>query len=437
MNLHFPLTACRSPLTFYLLPPLTLSLLALMAFPLSAQAPDRALEQARKLLQSTPLIDGHNDLAWEIRESRTAPRDVAAYNLRSRTPGHTDLPRLREGGVGAQFWSIYVPGDMKDSGYARVQLEEFDIARRVIARYPDHLALARTSADIERSFKRGRIASLLGMEGGHVIENSLGVLRSYYDLGARYLTLTHNVTLDWADAALGTARHGGLTEFGREVVREMNRLGMLVDLSHVAPSTMSDALDVTETSVIFSHSSARALVDHPRNVPDSILRRLPQNGGVVMVTFVPAFVSKEVALWQDRRDRYLDTLRMTVSDTAERTRLEVEWKKAHPAPRATLGQVADHVEHVRSMAGPDHVGIGSDFDGIDAVPEGLEDVSRFPHLFAELIRRGWSDDDLRKLAGQNVLRVIQAAEATAGRLRKSREPSTKTIEQLDTKKREQ
>jgi membrane dipeptidase len=245
----------RSPLTLFLFP-LTLFLLTAMPSAARAQSKDRALEHARKLLRSTPLIDGHNDLPWAIRESEKAPRDVAAYDLRTRTTGHTDLSRLAQGQVGAQFWSIYIPGEIKDSGYAKVQLEEFDIARRVIARYPNRLALALTADDIERSFKRGRIASLLGMEGGHAIENSLGALRSYYDLGARYMTLTHNVTLEWADAALDSTRHNGLGEFGREVVREMNRLGMLVDLSHVSPATMSDALDVTEAPVIFSHSLA-------------------------------------------------------------------------------------------------------------------------------------------------------------------------------------
>ena len=419
MHLSFPLTAYRLPL-----------FLVTMASPAAAQS-DSALEHARKLLESAPLIDGHNDLPWEIRESKTAPRDVAAYDLRVRTPKHTDLARLAEGRVGAQFWSIYLPGEIKDSGYARVQLEQFDIARRVIARYPDRLALALTAADIERNFKRGRTGSLLGMEGGHAIENSLGALRSYYELGARYMTLTHNATLDWADAALDSARHNGLTAFGKEVVREMNRLGMLVDLSHVSPAVMRDALDVTEAPVIFSHSSARALTNHLRNVPDAILARLPKNGGVVMVTFVPAFVSPEAAAWDTEAQRLSDQLKATVSDTAERRRRMDEWKAAHPQPRATLGQVADHIEHVRKVAGPDHVGIGSDFDGIDTVPEGLEDVSKFPYLFAELIRRGWSDTDLKKLAGGNVLRALRAAEATAARLQKTRQPSTKTIEQLD------
>jgi membrane dipeptidase len=402
-----------------------------MASPVAAQSSDPALEHARKLLESTPLIDGHNDLPWEIREAKDAPRDVAAYNLRVRAPKQTDLPRMTEGKVGAQFWSIYIPGEIKDSGYARVQLEQFDIARRMIARYPDRLALALTADDIEREFKRGRVASLLGMEGGHAIENSLGALRAYYDLGARYMTLTHNVTLDWADAALDTARHDGLTEFGKEVVREMNRLGMLVDLSHVSPATMSDALNVTEAPVIFSHSSARALTDHPRNVPDSILARLPKNGGVVMVTFVPAFVSPEAAAWDAEYQHEWNRLKATVSDTGERRQLADEWKDAHPQPRATLQQVADHIDHVRQVAGVDHVGIGSDFDGIDAVPVGLEDVSKFPQLFAELIHRGWNDTDLKKLAGGNLLRVLRAAEATAGRLRKARQPSTKTIEELD------
>jgi membrane dipeptidase len=402
-----------------------------MATGAPAQQTDPALEHARKLLRSTPLVDGHNDLPWAIREYKDAPRDVARYDLRGSVPGQTDLARLKAGLLGAQFWSVYVPGEIKDSGYARVQLEQIDIARRVIAAYPDRFAPALVADDIKREFKRGRIASFMGMEGGHAIENSLGALRAYYALGARYMTLTHNVTLDWADAALDSARHGGLTEFGREVVREMNRLGMLVDLSHVSPATMSDALDVAEAPVIFSHSSARALVDHKRNVPDSILARLPKNGGVVMVTFVPAFVSQEVANWEARYDSVSKELGMTVSDTAERTRQLTEWSTGNPRPQATLAQVADHIDHVRKVAGVDHVGIGSDFDGVENVPVGLEDVSTFPALFAELIRRGWSDGDLRKLAGENVQRVLRAAETTAARLQRERPPSTKTIQELD------
>src|SRR3954462_9135227 len=309
--------------------PLTLFLLT-MASSVAAQSSDTALEHARKLLDSAPLIDGHNDLAWEIRESKDAPRDVAAYDIRRTAPKQTDLPRLKEGKVAAQFWSIYIPGEIKDSGYARVQLEQFDIARRMIARYPDRLALALTADDIQRDFKRGRLASLLGMEGGHAMENSLGALRSYYELGARYMTLTHNVTLDWADAALDSVRHNGLTEFGREVVREMNRLGMLVDLSHVSPGTMSDVLDVAESPVIFSHSAARALTNHPRNVPDSILARLKKNGGVVMVTFVPAFVSPDAAAWDFAAEKESNRLKSTVSDTAEQQRRLEQWKSDHP-----------------------------------------------------------------------------------------------------------
>src|ERR1051325_9464075 len=266
----------------------------LAAVPLGAQTQnqdnDVYLAGAKKILQQTPLIDGHNDLPWRIREDTVARGDVNRYDLRHRTPGHTDLDRLKQGMIGAQFWSVYTPGEYRDSGYARVQLEQIDIARRVIERYPDRLALALTSDDIKRHFRKGKIGSLLGLEGGHAIENSLGALRAYYDLGVRYMTLTHNVTLDWADAALDSAKHGGLTRFGEEVVREMNRLGMLVDLSHVSPGVMSNALDVSIAPVIFSHSGARALVDYPRNVPDSILARLPRNGGVVMVPFVPSFV---------------------------------------------------------------------------------------------------------------------------------------------------
>ncbi|MBA3258033.1 MAG: membrane dipeptidase [Gemmatimonadales bacterium] len=400
------------------------------AAPAAAQA-DSALERARKLLRSTPLIDGHNDLPWAIREVETAPRDVARYDLRGQVPGHTDLARLRAGMVGAQFWSVYIPGEIRDSGYARVQLEQIDIARRIVARYPDRLAPALTADDIRREFKRGRIGSLLGMEGGHALENSLGALRAYHALGARYMTLTHNVTLDWADAALDTARHGGLTEFGREVVREMNRLGMLVDLSHVSPATMSDALDVAEAPIIFSHSAARGLVEHGRNVPDSILARLPRNGGVIMVTFVPDFVSQKVADWAAALDALAAQVSASVTDSTDRTRLLESWVAAHPAPKATLAQVADHIDHVRKVAGASHVGIGSDFDGITNVVVGLEDVSTFPALFAELIRRGWSDGDLRKLAGENLLRVLRASESTAARLQRERQPSTRTIEELD------
>jgi membrane dipeptidase len=385
----------------------------------SAPAEDVYLARARRILSQTPLIDGHNDLPWRIREDTVARGNVDLYDLRKHTPGHTDLDRLKKGMVGAQFWSVYTPGEYRDSGYARVQLEQIDIARRVIAKYPDRLALALSAEDIRREFKQGKIGSLLGLEGGHAIENSLGALRTYYDLGVRYMTLTHNVTLDWADAALDSAKHKGLTPFGDSVVREMNRLGMLVDLAHVSPGTMSAALNVSQAPVIFSHSGARALVDVPRNVPDSILRRVTTNGGIVMVPFVTGFVSPAVLLYdQSTRPVMKDLQAKYGNDTAAITREIKQWRAAHIEPRATLSQVADQIEYVRKVAGVDHVGIGSDFDGITEVVQGLEDVSKFPDLFAELARRGWSDSDLRKLAGENFLRVFAQAEAVSKRLQR-------------------
>jgi membrane dipeptidase len=401
------------------------------------------MARAIKVLTAQPIIDGHNDLPWRIREDKNHPMDIAAYDLRGHTPGMTDLARLKAGHVGGQFWSVYIPGERGDAvyrpngnvssqpGYARAQLEQIDIARRVIARYPE-LQWATTADSVRRAFAHGKLGSMLGLEGGHAIENSLNLLRVYYALGARYMTLTHNVTLDWADAALDTARHGGLTPFGREVVREMNRLGMLVDLSHVSPGTMSAALDVTVAPVIFSHSAARALVDHPRNVPDSILARVPKNGGVVMVPFVTSFVSK--AVYED--DNQLaaitaDAARRHPGDSAAARADVASWRATHPRPTASIADVANAIEHVRKIAGVDHVGIGSDFDGIEETVVGLEDVSKYPAVFAELARRGWSDADLEKLAGGNVLRVLAQAEQVAKRLQRERPPSTATIEQLD------
>ena len=371
--------------------------------------------EARALLERHPVFDGHNDLPWAIRRAE-APLDVEAYDLRSPTPGHTDLARLAAGGVGAQFWSVYIPGEIADSGYVRVQLEQIDVARRVIERYPE-LELVGTADEAEAAMAAGRLASMLGLEGGHALGNSISLLRVYYDLGARYLTLTHNVTLDWADAATDTARHGGLTGFGEAVVREMNRLGMLVDLSHVSPATMHDALDVTEAPVIFSHSSARALTDHVRNVPDDVLRRIAENGGLVMVTFVPAFVSEPLRAWSERLSALRDELEAGGAGEDEVDEAVDAFTGRHPRPEATIADVADHIEHVREVAGIDHVGIGADYDGISSTPVGLEDASTYPVLVAELLRRGWSEPELAKLTNLNALRVLREAERVADRLR--------------------
>ena len=344
-----------------------------------------SLQRAAELLRRTPLVDGHNDLAWAHREQ--AGYDLGRLDVGTRLAStHTDLPRLREGGVGAQFWSVYVPSTLSGEAAVLATLEQVDFVRRMVAAYPDDLAPAASADDIARVFASGRIASLLGAEGGHSIGESLAVLRQLYALGVRYLTLTHNDNVSWADSATDEPRLGGLSPFGREVVTEMNRLGMLVDLSHVAVGTMNDALDTSEAPVIFSHSSCRALVDHPRNVPDDVLRRLADNGGVCMVAFVPVFVSA--------------------------------------APTATVADVADHVEHARAVAGLDHVGLAGDYDGCDVLPTGLEDVTGYPRLIAELIDRGWSDDDCAKVAGGNILRVLAEAEAVAARAQKERAPAT-------------
>jgi len=375
--------------------------------------PDPTLvERARSLLDEHPLIDGHNDLPWAIRQDGDADGDPDRYDLAAATPGHTDLARLRAGGVGAQFWSVYVPAET-GGGYARMQLEQLDLARRMIARYPDDLALCRTADEVEAAFASGRIGSLLGMEGGHVLEGSLGALRAYRDLGAAYLTLTHNRNTEWADSATDEPAHGGLTDFGRRVVREMNRIGMLVDLSHVAPTTMADALDAGEAPVIFSHSSARAICDVPRNVPDDILLRLPANGGVCMVTFVAGFVSPAAA--HAIVPAHAEIMRRStgITDVARLRAIRDEVLAGIEVPRPTVADVADHVDHVARVAGVEHVGIGGDFDGSLIWPIGLEDVSGYPLLFAELLSRGWTDADLALLAGGNILRVMRAAEAVA------------------------
>ena len=377
-------------------------------------AEDAALTHARKLLQSTILVDGHNDLPWAIRENKAAPGDVKAYDLRKPTPGATDFARLKLGGVGAQFWSVYIPGELS-GGFARTQLEQIDIARRIIAMYPDKLQFATSVADIRAAHKAGKIASLLGMEGGHAIEDSLGALRAYYDLGVRYMTLTHNVNLSWADSNAQPPEHGGLTPFGEQVVLEMNKLGMLVDLSHVSDGTMDDALRVSKAPVIFSHSSARAICDVKRNVPDDILRRLKSNGGVVMVTFVAGFIDPVVAKIQVPAMAEI-TERSKGKSAEEAEKIEKEVLGRVKMPPTSIGKVADHIEHIRDVAGVEHIGLGGDFDGNSEWPVGLSDVSMYPNLFAELIRRGWSDQDLKLLAGENVLRAFAQAEAVSKQL---------------------
>jgi membrane dipeptidase len=387
-------------------------------------AKDPALERANRLLRSTILVDGHNDLPMTIREFKDAPRDVIAYDLRQPTKGDTDIARLRAGGLGAQFWSVYIPGE--GSGpYARQQLEQIDIARRVIARYPDVFMFARSVADVRAAKRAGKIASMLGMEGGYGLENSIGALRTYYDLGVRYMALTHNTHTDWADAAAPLQpRNNGLTPFGEEIVREMNRLGMLIDLSHAAPSTMAHTLRISESPVIFSHSSAKAVCNVPRNVPDDILRELPKNGGVVMVTFVSSFINCEVGKVLQPAMAEIGLRARAAATPEEAAKIRAEGYAAIKLPPTSIAMVADHIEHIRNIAGVDLVGIGGDFDGNDWWPEGLDDVSTYPKLFAELIRRGWSDEDLKKLAGENLLRAWARTEEVGVRLRRERPAST-------------
>lgn len=390
-----------------------------------------------RILKATPLVDGHNDLPWELRERFKSA--LGAVDLRSDTstlpaPADggalmTDIPRLRAGLVGGQFWSVWIPVDIQ--GYAAVQmtLEQIDLVKRMVAAYPADFELAYSAADVRRIHRHGRVASLIGIEGGHQINDSLPVLRQMYDLGARYMTLTHVQDTDWADAATDAPRHHGLTAFGREVIREMNRLGMLVDLSHVSPDTMRAALSVTEAPVIFSHSGARALVDHPRNVPDDILHLLAHNGGLVMVNFCPCYVSAERNRWE--ADRAAEQARYSsppygglyIGQPERAAAALAAWDAAHPKPVATVSQVADHIEHIRRVAGVDHVGLGSDFDGIPEGPAGLEGVDRYPALLEELMRRGWSDADVAKVAGENVLHVMAVAERTGVRLRAVRAAS--------------
>ncbi len=387
------------------------------AVSLTAQAGGDLQARAAALHRSVPLVDGHNDYPWALREKSPA-RDLDVADIAQRQPSlMADIARLRAGRVGGQFWSVYVPSSMQGKEAVRVTLEQIDVVHRMAARYADALTLVRTADEIERTFKAGRIASLIGMEGGHSIDNSLATLRMMHALGAGYMTLTHSANTPWADSATDTPAHGGLNAFGEAVVREMNRLGMLVDLSHVSAETMADAIRVSRAPVIFSHSSARAVCAHPRNVPDEILTQLRGNGGVVMVTFVPGFIAPEAgAQYPQTVAKMKELLSKYAGDPQGMRAARAEWRKSNPEPRATLSMVADHIDHIRKVAGIDHIGLGGDFDGIDTVVEGLEDVSTYPALTAELLRRGYSDDDVRKILGLNVLRVMRKAEAVAASL---------------------
>jgi len=386
------------------------------------QPTDKALERAKKLLRESPVIDGHNDYPMAVREK--AEGDLNKLDIRASQPTiMTDIPRLIAGGVGAQFWSVYVPPPAAGQDPATAvtaTLDQIDIVYRMVEKYPKTFAIALTADDVERIHKQDKIASLIGMEGGHSINSSLGVLRRMYQLGARYMTLTHSLNTPWADSATDTPKSNGLSKFGEDVVREMNRLGMMVDLSHTSPATMAAALRVTAAPVIFSHSSARALTDVPRNVPDEILRQVKTNDGIVMVTFVPGFVSQEVADYNkketDQRARLLTALNNNESAV---NAAMVDWRRLNPPPRASLLQVADHIDHIKKIAGIEHIGFGGDFDGITAVVVGLEDVSCYPQLVAELLRRGYSDDDIRKITNRNILRVMREVEGTAARLQGS------------------
>jgi membrane dipeptidase len=393
----------------------------LLAHPALAQQPIDPKVQARidRVLKATPLIDGHNDLAEQLRENYDLKVDGLASGGAARAkPLMTDMARLHAGRVGGQFWSVYIDTDVHGDEAIRQTIEQIDIVTRLVAAYPNDLGLAGTADDVVRVHKSGRVASMIGIEGGHQIDGNLAALRQFYRLGARYMTITHFKTTEWADSATDDPKHDGLSPFGVAVIKEMNRIGMLVDLSHVSPATMSDALDVSAAPVIFSHSSARALDDHPRNVPDDILKRLPANGGVVMVNFYTGYVSEPYRLWNAERaaeEARLKTL--FIGQPGPRDAATKAWADAHPAPEATVAMVADHIDYIARVAGYDHVGIGGDLDGIDLAPKGLDSVDGYPLVFAELIRRGWSDENLAKLAGGNVLRVMRRAEAVSASMK--------------------
>lgn len=409
--------------------PVALALLAASAFT-ARGADDPNLARARAILKRVPLVDGHNDYPWTTHEK--AGGDMAKFDLKQPRPEiQTDFARLRAGGVGGQFWSVYSPSSVQTADATQTTLAVIDFVRRMTERWPDELQLATSAAEVQAAFAKGRIASLMGVEGGHAINSSLSSLRMLAALGVRYMTLTHSDSTPWADAA-GESAHGGLTRFGEEVVHEMNRSGILVDLSHVSADTMRDALRVAEAPAIFSHSSTRALCDHPRDVPDDVLIELKKNDGVIMITFVPSFVAPEGGAQAKLAQAEKDRLKAAYPNDPKRVAAELDaWFKKNPGPKATLSQVADHIDHARSVAGIDHVGIGSDFDGVSKLPEGLEDVSKYPALLAELLRRGYSEADVEKIASRNILRVLAESEKVARRLQEARPASTATLEQLD------
>ncbi|QTC91817.1 dipeptidase [Brevundimonas goettingensis] len=387
---------------------------AVMASAAMAQTADPAGEaRVLEILKTTPLIDGHNDLPWALREKHS--NDPYAVDLTTdltATGLHTDIPRLRAGGVGGQLWSVYVPADITPAEAVKETFEQIDTVRRIVAAHPDVFELATTAADIERIHKAGKIASLIGMEGGYSIDDSLGLLREFQAAGARYMTLTHSKTTSWADSATDAPKWGGLNPFGEAVVHEMNRIGMMVDLSHVSEETMLDAIRVSEAPVIFSHSSARGVTNNRRNVPDRVLRLMPANGGIVMVTFVPGFVSAAIADWN--RQMGEEATRLGVDPGAEPLDPALAaWAEAHPRPHATVADVVAHIQHVREVAGIDHVGLGGDFDGVESLPDGITGVDAYPEILAALMAAGWSEADIRKLAGENLLRVMRAVEAVA------------------------
>jgi len=423
---------------------LAAALCAFASIATAAEAPNVPAIVA-KVLADSPVIDGHNDLPWEIRDRWGFSLD--APDLRQDTshlppgplgppdqaPLMTDIPRLRAGGVGGQFWSVWIPSDLKGAAAIQMTVEQIDIVKRMAAHYPNDFEMAYTAADVVRIEHAHRIASMIGVEGGHQIGNSLPALRQFYELGARYMTLTHSMNTDWADSATDAPAHNGLTPFGRVIVTEMNRLGMLVDLSHVSPKTMKDALEVTQAPVIFSHSGARAVVDHPRDVPDEVLALVAKNRGIVMVNFFPGYVSEERNRWdadlagEKAREATPPFGGLYIGQPDRAKAAMDQWMAAHPKPVVTVSMVADHVEHIAKIAGKDNVGFGSDFDGIPEAPQGLEGVDKYPALVAELARRGWTHDDLVKVTGGNLLRVMREAEVVSKRLRAATQPSSATI----------